>query len=77
VQIWTIMGVGQYLIPIIVLLLMKVPRKSCLYLIVYPLFMYSWIPVNLLGIKDRHKMKWSHTLHTPALTYESAPLLRK
>ena len=40
-------------------------------------FMYSWIPVNFLGFKDRHKMKWSHTLHTRALSYESAALLRK
>lgn len=34
-------------------------------------------PVNFLGFKDRHKMKWSHTLHTRALSYESAALLRK
>ena len=49
VQIWSIIGVGQYLIPIIVLLQIKVPRKSWLYLIIYPIFMYSWIPVNFLG----------------------------
>ena len=77
VQIWTIIGVGQYLIPVIVLLQIKVPPKSWAYLIIYPIFMYSWIPVNFLGFKDRHKMKWSHTLHTRALSYESAALLRK
>ena len=77
VQIWTIIGVGQYLIPVIVFLQIKVPPKSWAYLIIYPIFMYSWIPVNFLGFKDRHKMKWSHTLHTRALSYESAALLRK
>jgi cellulose synthase/poly-beta-1,6-N-acetylglucosamine synthase-like glycosyltransferase len=76
-QMWTVIGVGQYLIPIIVLLQIKVPMKSWLYLIVYPLFMYSWIPVTFLGFKDRHKMKWSHTIHTRAVSYDSAALLRK
>ena len=77
VQIWTVLGIGQYLIPVIVLLQIKVPPKSWLYLIVYPLFMYSWIPVNFLGFKDRHKMEWSHTLHTRAVSYDNAALLRK
>lgn len=77
VQMWTVIGVAQYVIPIIVLLRIKVRFKSWLYLIVYPLFMYSWIPVTFLGFKDRHKMEWSHTVHTRAVTYESAVLLRK
>jgi hypothetical protein len=77
VQMWTVIGVGQYLIPIIVLLQIKVPLKSWFYLIVYPLFMYSWIPVTFLGFKDRHKMEWCHTVHTRAVSYDSAALLRK
>lgn len=73
VQIWTIIGVGQYLIPVIVLLQIKVPPKSWAYLIIYPIFMYSWIPVNFLGFKDRHKMKWSHTLHTRPCLMKARP----
>lgn len=76
-QMWSVIGVIQYLIPFIVLLRIKVRIKSWLYLIVYPIFMYTWIPITFLGFKDRHKMKWSHTLHTRAVTYDSATLLRK
>lgn len=76
-EIWTVLFVAQYAIPIIVLLQIKVPLKSWAYLIVYPLFMYSWIPVNFLGFKDRHDMRWSHTLHTRAVSYDSTALLRK
>lgn len=77
VQIWTIIGVGQYLIPIIVLLQIKVPKKAWLYLILYPIFMYSWIPVTFLGFKDRHKMEWSHTKHTRAMAFADAKVTRK
>ena len=76
-EIWTVLFVAQYAIPVIVLLKIKVPLKSWVYLIVYPLFMYSWIPVNFLGFKDRHDMKWSHTVHTRAVSYDSTALLRK
>lgn len=76
-EIWTVLFVAQYAIPVIVLLKIKVPLKSWAYLIVYPLFMYSWIPVNFLGFKDRHDMKWSHTVHTRAVSYDSTALLRK
>lgn len=77
IQIWTIIGVGQYLIPVIVLMKIKVPLKSWFYLIVYPLFIYSWIPVTFLGYKDRHKMEWSHTLHTRSVAFEDASVTRK
>lgn len=76
-EIWTFLFIAQYAIPVIVLLQIKVPLKSWLYLIVYPLFMYSWIPVNFLGFRDRHDMKWSHTIHTRAVSYGNTKLLRK
>jgi cellulose synthase/poly-beta-1,6-N-acetylglucosamine synthase-like glycosyltransferase len=77
IQIWTIIGVGQYLFPVIVLLQIKVPLKCWFYIIFYPLFMYSWIPVNFLGFLDRHKKEWSHTLHTRSLEFEEVSLTRK
>ena len=48
VQIWTIIGVGQYLIPVIVLMQIKVPPKSWFYVLLYPLFIYSWAPVTFM-----------------------------
>jgi cellulose synthase/poly-beta-1,6-N-acetylglucosamine synthase-like glycosyltransferase len=77
VQIWTIIGVGQYLIPVIVLMQIKVPPKSWFYVLLYPLFIYSWAPVTFMGFKDRHKMVWSHTVHTRAVAFEDAALTRK
>jgi len=77
IQIWTIIGVAQYLIPVVVLMRISVPKKSWFYLILYPLFIYSWIPVNFLGFLDRHKMEWCHTEHTRAVAFQDASLTRK
>lgn len=77
IQIWTIIGVGQYLIPVIVLLKIKVPLKCWFYLILYPLFIYTWVPVNFMGFLHRHRMEWSHTVHTRSVAFEEASLTRK
>lgn len=69
-EILTIIMVGQYALPIIVLLKVGVKPKGWLYLILYPLFIYSWIPITFLGYLDRHEHEWSHTKHTRALSYE-------
>lgn len=39
--------------------------------------MYSWIPVTLLGWKDRYKKGWVHTIHTRSMHFEQASLTRK
>jgi cellulose synthase/poly-beta-1,6-N-acetylglucosamine synthase-like glycosyltransferase len=69
-EIMTIIMVGQYALPIIVLLKVGVKPKAWFYLILYPLFIYSWIPITFLGFLDRHEHEWSHTKHTRALSYD-------
>lgn len=69
-EIMTIIMIGQYALPVIVLLKVGVKPKGWLYLILYPLFIYSWIPITFLGYLDRHEHEWSHTQHTRALRYE-------
>lgn len=76
-QFWTVIGFIQYILPLMVLLQIKVPKKIYFYLILYPLFMYSWIPVTILGWKDRHKKGWVHTIHTRGIHYQQASLTRK
>lgn len=76
ITVWTIVGVGQYLFPLIVLAQIKVPPKVWLYYLLYPLFMYSWIPVTFLGFLDRHDKVWVHTQHTRGVSMGEIKLTR-
>ena len=76
VTVWTVIGVGQYLFPLIVLAQIKVPPKVWLYYLLYPLFMYSWVPITFLGYLNRHDKEWAHTLHTRAVGLEEVKLTR-
>jgi cellulose synthase/poly-beta-1,6-N-acetylglucosamine synthase-like glycosyltransferase len=69
VQVWTIIAIGQYVFPVLVLAKIRAPFKSWLYLILYPLFVYSWIPITFLGFWHRNEREWSHTTHTRNLSY--------
>ena len=64
VEVWTLIGIGQYVFPVIVLWKIRASFKSWLYLLLYPLFIYSWIPISFIGFLHRHDHEWSHTLHT-------------
>ena len=44
--------------------------------LLYPLFVYSWIPVNILGWFRRHNKVWSHTVHTRAVGLDDVKLTR-
>lgn len=76
ITVWTIVGVGQYLFPLIVLAQIKVPPKVWLYYLLYPLFMYSWIPVTFLGFLDRYDKVWVHTQHTRGVSMGEIKLTR-
>lgn len=70
VEVWTIIAIGQYLFPILVLAQIRVKFKIWLYLILYPLFIYSWVPITFLGYLHRNDREWSHTQHTRSLSYQ-------
>jgi cellulose synthase/poly-beta-1,6-N-acetylglucosamine synthase-like glycosyltransferase len=74
IQVWTIIGIGQYVFPMIVLARIRAQWKSWLYLIFYPLFVYSWIPITFLGYIHRNDREWSHTQHTRSLSYREVLL---
>lgn len=69
-EIFLIIMFAQYFLPIIILLKIHVKPKAWFYLLLYPIFIYSWIPIVFLGFLDRNKHEWSHTKHTRALTLE-------
>ena len=75
-EVWSVIAVGQYVFPMIVLAKIKAPIKSWFYLILYPLFVYSWIPITFIGFLHRHDHEWSHTEHTRSITYQDV-LLRQ
>ncbi|MPM59233.1 hypothetical protein SDC9_106073 [bioreactor metagenome] len=69
VEVWTIIAIGQYIFPLIVLAKIRAQWKSWFYVIFYPLFVYSWIPITFLGFLHRNEREWSHTEHTRSLSY--------
>jgi len=69
IEIWTIIAIGQYVFPIIILAKIQVNWKTWFYLIFYPIFIYSWIPITILGFLHRNNRNWSHTQHTRSLSY--------
>ena len=55
----------------------EVPAKIYLYWLIYPVFMYSWVPVTFLGWIHRHEKQWVHTIHTRSMQFQAASLTRK
>lgn len=74
VEVMTAIGVGQYLFPVLILSRIGVSKKTWFYLILYPLFVYSWIPITILGFLHRHDREWSHTEHTRSISYKDVLL---
>ena len=69
-EVWTILAFGQYIFPVIILAKIRANWKCWLYLLMYPVFVYSWIPITFLCFLHRHERVWSHTQHTRALSYQ-------
>jgi len=74
-EVWRIIIVGQYIFPVIILARVRANWKSWLYLVLYPLFVYSWIPITFVGYIHRNDRVWSHTKHTRSISYQDVVLL--
>jgi cellulose synthase/poly-beta-1,6-N-acetylglucosamine synthase-like glycosyltransferase len=68
-QVWKIIIFGQYVFPVMVLIKIRAKVKTWFYLILYPVFVYSQIPITFLGFIYRKRRVWSHTLHTRSIDY--------
>lgn len=75
-EVWTLIAIGQYLFPVIVLLKIRASWKSWLYLTLYPIFIYSWIPITCLGFVHRNEREWSHTRHTRNIGYRDLLVMK-
>ena len=50
--------------PLVLALEKKLSFKVFIYYIVYPIYAITWMPISIMGIIDKDKKEWSHTLHT-------------
>lgn len=65
-----VVAVWQYAMPMLILAKVHASMKTWFYFLFYPLFIYSWIPITILGFIDRNKREWSHTVHTRSISYQ-------
>ena len=69
-QLMTAIMIGQYLLPMIILVKVRAKLKAWFYLLLYPVFIYSWLPIIFLGFVNRNNHEWAHTEHTRAMSYK-------
>ena len=69
-ELMTAIMLGQYILPMIILLKIRAKFKAWLYMLLYPVFIYSWIPIIFIGFIHRNEHEWSHTKHTRAMSME-------
>ncbi len=55
-----------YLLPFIVIVMDRVPRASVKYVVFFPLFMYSWIPILYWALFTLGERSWLPTAHSRA-----------
>jgi cellulose synthase/poly-beta-1,6-N-acetylglucosamine synthase-like glycosyltransferase len=70
IELLRIIAVGQYVFPMVVLFKIHAEAKSWAYLLLYPLFIYSWIPITFIGFLKRNQREWVHTPHTRSISYQ-------
>ena len=74
---WQILSAIQYLYPVAALALDRLPWRAYIGLILYPIFIYSWIPIVFLGFVNRKDKEWSHTKHTRSIKYDDVVRQKK
>lgn len=58
-----------YMLPVLILILEKKFNLRVLFgMLWFPIFAITWIPIIILGIINRNKKEWNHTLHTRQIT---------
>jgi cellulose synthase/poly-beta-1,6-N-acetylglucosamine synthase-like glycosyltransferase len=74
---WQILSAIQYLYPVAALALDRLPWRAYVGLILYPVFLYSWIPIVFLGFLNRKDKNWSHTKHTRSISIDDIEKYKK
>lgn len=66
-----------YLTVFFILIEGKVTKNIIKYIIAMPIYNLTWIPIIVLGIKDRNNKEWVHTIHTRAIEIDEIEKLEK
>ncbi len=66
---WQVVSGAVTVFPMVALFLDKIPLRAYWGLLLYPVFMYSWIPIIFVGFLHRNRKEWSHTKHTRSIQY--------
>ncbi len=74
IEVMKVIAIGQYVFPVLILARIGASGKTWLYLLLYPVFVYSWIPITILGFIHRNDHEWSHTVHTRSMSYKDVLL---
>ena len=74
---WQILSTVQFLYPVAALALDRLPWRAYVGIILYPVFIYSWIPIVFLGFMNRKDKQWSHTKHTRSISIEDVVVKQK
>ncbi len=74
---WQILSAIQYLYPVVALALDRLPWRAYVGLILYPVFLYSWVPIVFLGFINRKDKEWAHTVHTRGISYQEVVKQKK
>lgn len=69
-EFWQTISYVQLFSPVAALLLDRVDKRAFRYILYYPIFIYSWIPICFIGFIYRHRREWSHTAHTRSISYQ-------
>ncbi|MDY6053578.1 MAG: glycosyltransferase family 2 protein [Anaerovibrio sp.] len=69
-ELMTALMLLQYILPMSILLKIHAKPKAWFYLLLYPVFIYSWIPIVFIGFFRQNNHEWSHTKHTRAISYD-------
>ncbi len=69
VPFWLFVAVADYVLPAAAALIDRRPARPLRFLVLYPLFMYSWIPLTWGGVIRARRRQWVHTAHTRAIAY--------
>jgi cellulose synthase/poly-beta-1,6-N-acetylglucosamine synthase-like glycosyltransferase len=69
-ELWVFICLWQYILPLLILFKVRASAKTFAYFLLYPVFIYSWVPITIVGFIDRNKHEWSHTEHTRNMSYQ-------
>ena len=53
--------------PIVLWLDKKLDFKVFVYYLIFPIYTITWLPIAIVGIIDKNKKEWSHTVHTRSI----------